>query len=96
MGYSNIAIVVKAMVGKSSASYFYLLEKWLSFTNFTTNIKIGLKIVIRVVGNKIIKKNYLFSKDSHVPFKTITTPTNETCGRIIHHKNKNKWREDRK
>jgi hypothetical protein len=47
---------VKAMVGKSSASYFYLLEELLSFTNFTTNIKIVVKIISHIEGNEIIKK----------------------------------------
>jgi hypothetical protein len=50
---------MKTMVGKSSASYFYLLKELLSFTNFTTNTKIVVKIVIHVEGNEIIE-NKLF------------------------------------
>jgi hypothetical protein len=50
---------VKTMVGKSSASYFYLLEELLSFTNCTTNNKVIIKIIIHVEGNAIIK-NKLF------------------------------------
>jgi hypothetical protein len=61
MQSSNITILVKAMVGKSNASYFYLLEELLSFTNFTTNIKIIVKIIFHVEGNKIIgKKIFVF------------------------------------
>ncbi len=47
------------MVGKSGASYFYLLKELLSFTNFTTNSKVIIKIIIHVEGNEIIE-NKLF------------------------------------
>jgi hypothetical protein len=47
---------VKAMVEKSNANYFYLLEELLSFTNFITNTKIIVKIIFHVEGNEIIEK----------------------------------------